>query len=142
MAQADRAYFGEKDAQQLAIVQALVADLAMPITIVPVATVREEDGLAISSRNVRLSPEERRSAAALYRALRAAAGRIAAGCGVADAKRAAIEVLQAEPAIWVEYLEVVDPESMRPVDEIRGAVTIAGAVWLGETRLIDNVRSG
>ena len=133
MAQPDRAYFGEKDAQQLAIIQALVADLNMPIEIIPVPTVRESDGLAISSRNVRLSQEERRAAPSLYRALRAAAVR------PTEAKEAALEVLRDEPTIRIEYLDVVDPESLRPVDEVRGPVRIAAAVWLGETRLIDNV---
>jgi pantoate--beta-alanine ligase len=141
MVQPDRAYFGEKDAQQLAIVEALVADLNMPIEIVPVPTVRESDGLAISSRNSRLNPQERRSATALYRALCAAAARIAQGTGPEDAREAALKVLREEPSLRVEYLEVVDPESMRPVDRIGGPVRIAAAVWAGETRLIDNVLS-
>jgi pantoate--beta-alanine ligase len=139
MVQPDRAYFGEKDAQQLAIIEALVADLNMPIAIVPVPTVRESDGLAISSRNVRLSPEQRRSATALYRALRAAAASIADGADPRRAKEAALKVMSEEPSLRVEYLEIIDPESMKPVDEIRGRVRIAGAVWAGETRLIDNV---
>jgi pantoate--beta-alanine ligase len=139
MVQPDRAYFGEKDAQQLAIIEALVADLNMPVTIVPIPTVRESDGLALSSRNVRLSPEQRKSATALYRALRAAAACIASGAGPREAREVALGVLKEEPSIRVEYLEVVDPQSMRPVDEIRGPVRIAAAVWAGETRLIDNV---
>jgi len=139
MVQPDRAYFGEKDAQQLAIIEALVADLNMPIAIVPVPTVRESDGLAISSRNVCLSPEQRRSATALYRALRAAAASIADGADPRRAKEAALKVMSEEPSLRVEYLEIIDPESMKPVDEIRGRVRIAGAVWAGETRLIDNV---
>lgn len=142
MAQPDRAYFGEKDAQQLAIIKALVADLNMPIVIVPVPTVREIDGLAISSRNTRLSPEERRRATALYRALEAAAARISTGSAVAEAREAAFDVLREQPMIRVEYLEVVDPESLEPVNEIRGPVRIAAAVWLGETRLIDNLLTG
>jgi pantoate--beta-alanine ligase len=137
--QPDSAYFGEKDAQQLAIIEELVAGLNMPVAIVPVPTVRESDGLAISSRNVRLTPEQRQSATSLYRALRAAAVRIAAGAGVGDAKEAALTVMREEPRVRLEYLEIVDPESMRPVDEIRGRVRIAAAVWVGETRLIDNV---
>jgi pantoate--beta-alanine ligase len=137
--QPDHAYFGEKDAQQLAIIEALVADLNMPIKISPVPTVRESDGLAISSRNVRLSPEQRRSATVLYRALRAAAARIADGGGLRDAKEAALNVMREEPGIRVEYLEIVDAESMQPVEEIRGRVRIAAAVWAGETRLIDNL---
>ena len=111
----------------------------MPIAIVPVPTVRESDGLAISSRNVRLSPEQRRSATALYRALRAAAASIADGADPRRAKEAALKVMSEEPSLRVEYLEIIDPESMKPVDEIRGRVRIAGAVWAGETRLIDNV---
>jgi len=139
MVQPDRAYFGEKDAQQLAIIEALVADLNMPIAIVPVPTVRESDGLAISSRNVRLSPEQRRSATALYRALRTAAATIAGGASPEHAREAALKVVSEEPSLRVEYLEIVDPESLRPVVEIHGPVRIAAAVWAGETRLIDNV---
>lgn len=139
MIQPDRAYFGEKDAQQLAIIQALAADLNMPVAIVPVPTVRESDGLAISSRNVRLDPQQRQSATVLYRALRAAAASIADGAGTEDAREAALKVMREEPSLRVEYLEIVDPESMRPVEEIRGPVRIGAAVWAGETRLIDNV---
>jgi len=139
MVQPDRAYFGEKDAQQLAIIQAIAADLNMPITIVPVATVREEDGLAISSRNVRLDTDQRSRAATLYRALRAAADRLASGARPVEARLAAINVLREQPSIRVEYLEIVDPQTMRPVEEIHGPVRVAAAVWIGETRLIDNV---
>ena len=142
MVPADRAYFGEKDAQQLAIIRALVADLNMPIAIVPVPTVRESDGLAISSRNVRLDPRQRQSAAALNRALRAAAASLSAGAGPGEARQAALTVLSSEPSLRVEYLEIVDPESMQPVAQIRGPVRIAAAVWAGETRLIDNVLQG
>jgi pantoate--beta-alanine ligase len=138
--QPDRAYFGEKDAQQLAIIEALVKDLNLPVDIVPAPTVRESDGLALSSRNTRLSPEERRSAASIYRALSAAASRIAAGAEPGEARQAAMDILRGEPLLRVEYLEVVDAASMRPVDEFRGPVRIAAAVWAGETRLIDNVR--
>ena len=139
MVQPDRAYFGEKDAQQLAIIQALVTDLNFPIVIVPVPTVREDDGLALSSRNGRLNPQERRSAAAVYRALQAAASSL--GAGASEAKAAALAVLREEPMIRVEYFEIVDPASLHPVDEIRGPVRIAAAVWVGETRLIDNIYS-
>ncbi len=139
LVQPDRAYFGEKDAQQLAIVQALAADLNMPVSIVPVPTVRESDGLAISSRNVRLNPAERKSAAALYRALRLAADCVSAGAGPDEAKEAALALLSKEPGVRVEYFEIVDPEQMRPVEAIRGPVRIAAAVWAGATRLIDNL---
>lgn len=139
MVQPDRAYFGEKDAQQLAIIEALVADLNMPVSIVPVPTVRESDGLALSSRNARLSPAERAQAAALYRALRAAADRVAAIASPKAAKQAGLDVLAREPALRVEYFEIVDPGTMAPVDRIGGPVRIAAAVWAGETRLIDNL---
>jgi len=139
MAQPDAAYFGEKDAQQLAIIQAMVEDLNMPIAIVPVPTVRDPDGLAISSRNSRLTPQERSKAPLLYRALQSAANGLAAGAVPAQARQSALDMLSREPAIKVEYLEVVDARSMTPVDQIRGPVRIAAAIWLGETRLIDNI---
>lgn len=139
MAEPDAAYFGEKDAQQLAVIQAMVEDLNMPIAIVPIPTVREDDGLAISSRNARLSSGERRTAPAIYRALRSAAERVVAGGGVGEARAAALKELSQEPALRVEYLEIVDPQTMAPVERIRGPVRIAAAVWIGETRLIDNV---
>jgi pantoate--beta-alanine ligase len=140
--QADRAYFGEKDAQQLAVIQKMVADLNIPVTIVPVATVREADGLAISSRNQRLSPEERRVAPALYQALCAAEALIRGGCrDVGPVKQAALAALARTPEIRVEYVEVADAETMHPVERISGAVRIAAAIWLGKTRLIDNVLS-
>ncbi|MGH9719404.1 MAG: pantoate--beta-alanine ligase [Bryobacteraceae bacterium] len=136
----DKAYFGEKDVQQLAIIQRMVADLNIPVEIVPVATVREPDGLASSSRNQRLSPEERRIAPALFEALDAARSRVAAGCvEVSEIRQAALLRLQKEPQIRVEYLEVVDPLTMAPVENVAGPVRIAAAVWLGATRLIDNV---
>jgi pantoate--beta-alanine ligase len=133
----DFAYFGEKDAQQLAIVERMVRDLNFPLTIVPVPTVREPDGLALSSRNRRLTPEERRIAPVLYRALRQARATLTDGPGAA--RQAALDVLAGEPSARVEYLEVVDAGSMHPVDRIQGPVKIAAAVWLGNTRLIDNV---
>ena len=138
--QPDRAYFGEKDAQQLAIVRKMVTDLNVPVTIVPVATVREPDGLAMSSRNRRLDAGERRIAATLYRALQAAARRVASGAtSPEEVRSAALAVLGSEDAIRVEYLEIVNPERMQPVERIDGPVRIAAAVWIGATRLIDNV---
>jgi pantoate--beta-alanine ligase len=138
--QPDQAYFGEKDAQQLAVIRKMVTDLNIPVTIVPVATVREPDGLAMSSRNRRLDPEQRRIAPMLYQALQAASARIASGTASPDPIRnAALAVLQSQPAIRVEYLEAVDPETMQPVEAIVGPVRIAAAVWIGSIRLIDNV---
>lgn len=136
----DKAYFGEKDAQQLAVIQRMVFDLDMPVEIVPVATVREADGLALSSRNQRLSAEERRLAPLLYQALQVAARFIGSGnATAADARSAAIAYLQEHPEFRVEYLEVVDAASMTPVEQIAGPVRIATAAWLGNTRLIDNI---
>jgi pantoate--beta-alanine ligase len=138
--QPDRAYFGEKDAQQLAVIRRMVQDLDMPVTIVGVPTVREPSGLALSSRNRHLSDEERSIAPALYQSLRAAEKMIAEGArNPEDVKRAALAILAAQPQMRVEYFEVVDPGDMQPVTEIRGAVLVAAAVWLGSTRLIDNV---
>jgi pantoate--beta-alanine ligase len=136
--QPDLAYFGEKDTQQLAVIRRMVADLNLPVQIVPVATVREADGLALSSRNRRLTPEERSAAPALYRALSIARERIAAGreCA-AEVREAALSSLP--PAFRVEYLEVVDPQSMTPVGRIDRPVLAATAAWLGSTRLIDNL---
>jgi pantoate--beta-alanine ligase len=138
--QPDRAYFGEKDAQQLAIVRKMVVDLNFPVTIMPVATVREPDRLAMSSRNQRLDAEQRRIAPTLYQALQTAAQRIASGATSPEEVRgAALAVLRSQPAIGVEYLEIVDPERMQPVERIVGPVCVAGAVWIGSTRLIDNL---
>ena len=138
--QPDRAYFGEKDAQQLTVIRRLAADLNVPATIVEVPTVREADGLALSSRNRHLSPEERRIAPALSRALETARGLIAAGETRASAvKLEALRAVNEQPGIRVEYLEIVDPEDMQPVEDISGPVRVAGAIWIGKTRLIDNV---
>lgn len=138
--QPDVAYFGEKDAQQLAVIRRMVRDLNLPIAIVGVPTVREADGLALSSRNEHLSAEERRVAPMLYQALEAAGRRIAAGATDSLAvKNEALAILERQPLMRVEYLEVVDPEEMQPVDRIAGPVRLAAAVWLGSTRLIDNI---
>jgi len=138
--QPDRAYFGEKDAQQLAVIRRMVDDLNLPVTIVGVPIVREPSGLAMSSRNQRLSAEERTIAAALYRGLECAASLIGAGARDAgEVKGRALAMLASEPRIRVEYFEIVDPEEMQPVGEIAGPVRIAAAIWVGSTRLIDNV---
>ena len=136
----DRAYFGEKDAQQLAIIQRMVADLDFSIQIVPVPTVREADGLALSSRNARLTREQRAAAPVIYRALEEARRRLAAGTqSAAEIRQAALAVLSREPLARVEYLEVVDAATLAPVEAVTGSVRIAAGVWFGATRLIDNV---
>lgn len=136
----DRAYFGEKDAQQLAVIRRMVQDLNMKVQIVAVATVREADGLAVSSRNRYLDPDQRGIAPRLYRSLQAAARAVERGVtDAAEVRQAALAVLEQEPRLRVEYVEVVEPEEMQPVAQIRGPVRIAAAVWVGSTRLIDNV---
>jgi pantoate--beta-alanine ligase len=138
--QPDRAYFGEKDAQQLAAIERLVADLDVPVRIVAVPTVREADGLALSSRNRRLTPAERRIAPAVYRALQVAEEQIVAGAtDPQPIKSQALATFHPFPQIRVEYFEIVDPAEMQPVERIAGAVRVATAVWLGATRLIDNI---
>ena len=138
--QADQAYFGEKDAQQLAVVRRLVEDFNVPIAIVGVPTVREPDGLALSSRNQRLSADERRAAPVLYRALKVAEQLIRSGDGdVAQVEAAARQVIEDEHAVRLEYLQIVEPREVQPVDRIDGPVIAAGAIWVGSTRLIDNV---
>ena len=138
--QPDRAYFGEKDAQQLAVVRRLVTDLNIPVAIVGVPTVREADGLALSSRNRHLSPDERQRATLLIRALKEAERLIVAGERDAHAVVAAARATLSEgPAIRLEYLEIVDPEELQPVTSIVGPALVAGALWIGTTRLIDNL---
>ena len=138
--QPDRAYFGEKDAQQLAVIRRLAADLNVPVTIVEVPTLREADGLALSSRNQHLSPEERRIAPLLSRALETAKELISAGeTRAAAIKSESLRVLNGHPEVRVEYLEIVGPDDMQPVEAIAGPVRVAGAIWIGKTRLIDNV---
>jgi pantoate--beta-alanine ligase len=137
--QPDRAYFGEKDAQQLAVIARMVRDLNVPVSVIGVETVREADGLAMSSRNRLLTPAERRIAPLLYQALQLAGRRIEAGArDPAQAREHALALLR-RPEIRVEYLEIVDPAALQPVEQIGGPVRVAAAVWLGSTRLIDNL---
>jgi pantoate--beta-alanine ligase len=138
---AERAYFGEKDAQQLTIIRRLVDDFNVPVSIVSVETAREPDGVAISSRNQHLDASERQLAPALYQAL--AAARAAVERGEADpgaVRTEAASRIAADERLRLEYLEVVDPDSMQPVPRIDRPVIAAGALWVGATRLIDNVR--
>ena len=138
--QPDRAYFGEKDAQQLAIIRRMVADLNVRVDVVGVPTVREADGLALSSRNRHLAPAERRSAAALFRALQKADRQIASGdSDPAHVLELAAAEIPADPPLRLEYLEIVDPDTLQPVSRIAAPVLVAGALWVGSTRLIDNV---
>ena len=139
--QPDTAYFGEKDAQQLAVVRRLTTDFNVPVRIAPVPTVREPDGLALSSRNLRLSPGERQLAPCLFAALQRAAASIQQGtANAAEIARAAATVIPADERLRLEYLELVDPEDFQPVTTVTAPVIAAGALWVGSTRLIDNVR--
>jgi pantoate--beta-alanine ligase len=138
--QPQRAYFGEKDLQQLTIIGRMVADLNVNVTIVGVPIVRETDGLALSSRNKYLNAEERKAAPVLYRTLQEAASRVRSGeRDASKVREAALAVLANFPLIRVEYLEIVDPDELQPIATIGGPVRIAGAIWVGATRLIDNV---
>ena len=141
MVRADVAVFGEKDAQQLAVIRQMVRDLHLPVEIVPGPTVREADGLAMSSRNAYLSSEERRAATVLHRSLRAAEAAIGEGERRGEAVRERLrEILNTEPLARVEYAEVVDAESFQPVETLRGRLVLPLAVRIGGTRLIDNIR--
>jgi len=141
LVRADVAVFGEKDAQQLAVIRQMVRDLHLPVEIVPGPTVREADGLAMSSRNAYLSSEERRAATVLHRSLRAAEAVVRQGERRGDAVRERLrEVLNTEPLARVEYAEVVDADSFRPVETLRGRLVLPLAVRIGGTRLIDNIR--
>jgi len=138
--QPDRAYFGEKDAQQLAIIRHLVRDFNVPVSIEAIATVRDSDGLALSSRNQRLDQGERELARSLYRALSEARQQISRGVkDAAEVKRTAGAQVPRDDRLRFEYLEIVDPEDMQPVEPIEGPVLVAGALWVGSTRLIDNL---
>jgi pantoate--beta-alanine ligase len=137
----DVAVFGEKDAQQLAVVRQLVRDLHFPVEILAHPTVREPDGLAMSSRNAYLSREDRRAATILYRALTTARQQIEQGERAADAiRRTLTQIISAEPRATLQYAEVVDASTFQPLTRIRGAVVLPVAARFGSTRLIDNLR--
>jgi len=134
------AYFGEKDAQQLRIIRRMTRDLHFDTTIVGCPTVRAEDGLALSSRNAYLSPEERRAAPVLSRALLAAAARVRAGeRDVTRLVEGARSMIAAEPLARVDYVEAVDDETLGPVEILDRPVLLAVAVFFGRARLIDNI---
>jgi len=138
--QPQKAYFGQKDAQQVAVMRQIVADLNFPLEIVVCPTVREEDGLAMSSRNAYLSPEERRAAVVLFRALNAA--KAAFGAGADDAghlRQVMVDVINGEPLARLQYVSCADPANL---EELEGPVTralLSMAVKIGKTRLIDNL---
>ena len=136
--QPQRAYFGQKDAQQLAVIRKLVRDLDIPVAVVGVPTVREPDGLALSSRNVHLKGADRERALALHRALSAAQEIARNGERDADTVKSAAVAAMQPYGIEPEYLELVEPHSFVPVSQIDGDVLVAVAARVGDTRLIDN----
>lgn len=139
ISQADRAYFGQKDAQQLAVVRRMVRDLNMNVQVVGCPIVREADGLAKSSRNAYLSAEERQAALVLSRAVAEGQRLMQEGERSAAAVVGAMkELIEAEPAARIDYVEMVSWDGIQPVQQADGPVLVAMAVYIGKTRLIDN----
>jgi pantoate--beta-alanine ligase len=135
----DKAYFGQKDAQQVVVIRQMARDLDFPLEIVVCPTVREPDGLALSSRNVYLDPAERKAATVLYRALSAAQAQYDAGERDADMLRAAMSsTLATEPLAREEYVSAADPETLAELERVEKGVLLSMAVRIGKTRLIDN----
>ncbi len=136
----DRAYFGQKDAQQLAVIERMVEDLNIPVQVIGCPIIREPDGLAMSSRNVYLTPEERQVAPTLYQALQTGETLIRNGERnphvVLQTVKQQIERAQ---AFQLDYLELVSYPDLEPLETISGKIILAAAAWLGETRLIDNI---
>ena len=135
----DRAYFGQKDAQQLAVVRRMVRDLNFDLEIVGYPIIREEDGLAKSSRNTYLSEEERKAAVILHKGL--VKGEEMVSAGEKDVKKvldAITEIIESEPLARIDYVEAVDFDNIETIDTIEGSVLVAVAVYIGKTRLIDN----
>jgi pantoate--beta-alanine ligase len=132
----DAAVFGEKDFQQLAIIQRMVRDLDLNVEIIPHPTLREHDGLAMSSRNRRLNPEQRADASRIHNALLAASGKTSA----ADILSTAREIIEASPLTKIDYISLVDAETLQPTKKITQPTILACAVFYGEVRLIDHIR--
>ena len=139
ISQADRAYFGQKDAQQLAVIRRMVRDLNMNVQVVGCPIVREEDGLAKSSRNTYLSADERTAALVLSQAVAEGQRLMEAGersaATVLDAMK---QLIEAEPLARIDYVEMVSWDGIKPVETVDGPVLVAMAVYIGKTRLIDN----
>jgi len=136
----DRAYFGQKDAQQLIVIKKMVTDLDMNLEVVAVPTVREPDGLAMSSRNTYLSPEERKQAAVLYQALTLAKRLYGDGeRNTAAIRRKMTALIQKQPLAAIDYISIADAETLEELDEVKPPALVSMAVKIGRTRLIDNV---
>jgi len=138
--QPDKAYFGQKDAQQLVVIKKMVADIDINLQVVAVPTVREPDGLAMSSRNTYLNPEERKAAVVLYQALTLAQKLWAQGEKDAQTIRQQMtELIQKQPLADIDYISIADAETLEELDEVRPPALVSLAVRIGKTRLIDNV---
>ena len=134
------AYFGQKDAQQVAVIQKMVKDLNMNIEVIPCPIIREADGLAMSSRNIFLSPEQRDAALILSKSLFFAKDKINKGCiDAVEIKETITKMINNEPLAAIDYIEIVDALSLSDITTIKGKVLVALAVRIGKTRLIDNV---
>ena len=139
--QPDRAYFGQKDAQQLVIIRRMVRDFDFPLEIVGVQTVREPDGLAISSRNVYLGPDQRRAATVLWKALSRAQGLCDEGVrSCPDIQAEITRIIYTEPLARLDYAAIVHPETLQPLTTAQSGALALLAVQIGNTRLIDNLR--
>lgn len=137
-----RAYFGDKDYQQLAVVTRMAADLSMPVTVVGCPIVRDADGLALSSRNVYLDPAQRAAAPALHRALLAAAEAATTGATVAAVRQVMVDAVAAVPEARLDYAELVDAATLEPAAAVGGAQRLLIAAHFGATRLLDNLAVG
>ena len=141
--QPDKAYFGEKDYQQLKIIKTMTEDLNMPVKVVGCPIVREEGGLALSSRNARLSAEERKAALVINETLREVEKRVEEGeRSVGTLRGKAVEKINLVPGVRVDYLEIVDEKLLQKVEEIEGRALAAAGVFVGKVRLIDNIKLG
>ncbi len=138
ISKADRAYFGQKDAQQLAIIKKMVKDLNFDVEVIGCPIVREEDGLAMSSRNTYLNEAERKAALCLSKAIFAGKDAIHKGMKVCELQSLMSRIITCEPMAKIDYLSVVDLENLQPLEEIHEPVLVAMAVYIGKTRLIDN----
>ena len=135
----DRAYFGQKDYQQVTVIRKMAIDLCMPLEVVTCPTVRESDGLAMSSRNAYLNPAERQAALVLWRALHLAEDRLAQGERQGAPLTATLsDCIAREPLARIDYVAVADPNTLQEVEHLSGRVLVALAVYIGKTRLIDN----
>jgi len=138
--QPDKAYFGQKDAQQVAVIKRMVRDLNFPFEIAIGPTMREPDGLAMSSRNAYLNVQERKSATVLYRALNAAKAAYEAGERDGSVLRAIMrKMIEDEPLAKLQYVSCAEPETLQELDNTENGALISMAVFIGKTRLIDNV---